>query len=194
VDFVHNKIYYSLNRLLQEEGKHIELSEADLRKLSLAGGLMARVGNVDGEIQPEELEVMAEGIRAHWHISREEADLVARWHWRSAAWITPPARHFFECTSEQERLDFLMCLCRRRRCLSPLRRSRIFRTIATILKLRHQTVHRCQADHSSRAALLIDRSPFQVSDSAVFLVTSKLERVVASFLVLVGRLINAIIG
>jgi uncharacterized tellurite resistance protein B-like protein len=143
VDFVHNKIYYSLNRLLHEEGKRIELSESDLRKLSLAGGLMARVGNVDGEIQPEELEVMAEGIRAHWHISREEADLVAE---VAALEISRGldnyrlTRHFFECTSEQERLDFLNVLFAVADGDGFVSFEEIedIRTIATILKLRHK--------------------------------------------------------
>jgi uncharacterized tellurite resistance protein B-like protein len=143
VDFMRNKVYYSLSRLLQQEGKRIDLSEADLRKLSLAGGLMARIANVDGEIQPDEMEVMAEAIRVNWHIPREQADLVAE---VAALEISRGidsyrlTRHFFESTSEQERLDFLNVLFAVADGDGFVSYQEIeeIRTIATVLKLRHK--------------------------------------------------------
>jgi uncharacterized tellurite resistance protein B-like protein len=143
VDFMRNKIYYSLNRLMEEEGTSIDMSEADLRKLSLAGGLMARVANVDGEINPDELETMAEAIRVSWDISRAEADLVAEVaaleisrgvdHYRLS-------RRFFESTREQERLEFLDVLFAVADGDGYVSYEEIeeIRIIATVLKLRHR--------------------------------------------------------
>lgn len=142
-DFVRDKVYYSLNRVLHEEGKHIDLSEGELRKLSLAGGLMARVANVDGEIQPGEMEIMAQAIQAHWQIPREQADLVAE---VAALEISRGVdnyrltRRFFESTSEQERLDFLDVLFAVADGDGFVSFEEIeeIRTIATVLKLHHR--------------------------------------------------------
>ena len=41
-DFVQNKVYYEVSRLLRSEGKMINLPDEELRRLGLAGGLMAR--------------------------------------------------------------------------------------------------------------------------------------------------------
>lgn len=143
VDFMRNKIYYSLNRIMEEEGTSINLSEADLRKLSLAGGLMARVANVDGEINPDELETMAEAIRVSWDISRTEADLVAEVAALEISRGMDPyrlSRRFFESTSEQERLEFLDVLFAVADGDDYVSYEEIeeIRIIATVLKLRHR--------------------------------------------------------
>lgn len=143
VDFMRNKIYYSLNRLIEEEGTSIDLSETDLRKLSLAGGLMARVANVDGEITPDELEVMAEAIRVSWDISRTEADLVAEVAALEISRGVDPyrlSRRFFESTTEQERLEFLDVLFAVADGDGYVSYEEIeeIRIIATVLKLRHR--------------------------------------------------------
>lgn len=143
VDFMRNKVYYSLNRVMQQEGRHIDLPEAELRKLSLAGGLMARVANVDGDIQPDERARMAEAIQAKWHISQEEADLVAE---VAALEISRGmdtyrlTRRFFESTSEQERLDFMDVLFAVADGDGFVSYDEIeeIRTISTVLKLRHK--------------------------------------------------------
>jgi uncharacterized tellurite resistance protein B-like protein len=143
VDFMRNKVYYSLNRLMQQEERHIDLPEAELRKLSLAGGLMARVANVDGEIQPQEMSTMAEAIQTKWHIAQEEADLVAEVAALEISRGMDPyrlSRRFFESTSEQERLDFLDVLFAVADGDGFVSYEEIeeIRTIATVLKLRHK--------------------------------------------------------
>lgn len=143
LDFMRNKVYYSLNRLMEQEGTKIDLSEADLRKLSLAGGLMARIANVDGEIKPDEIQAMAAAIHDHWHISRDEADLVAE---VAALEISRGmdnyrlSRRFFESTTEQERLEFLDVLFAVADSDGFVSYEEIeeIRTIATVLKLRHK--------------------------------------------------------
>ena len=65
-DFTKNKVFYSLSRRLELEGGAIDLPEAELRRLSLAGGLMARVAYVDHEVHESEFEHMVESIQGHW--------------------------------------------------------------------------------------------------------------------------------
>ena len=76
-DFLKNKVFYEVNRRLQEEGKSLELPEAEMRKLGLAGGLMARIAKVDRTVTDNELEVMTQAIEEHWQLSQESAFFVA---------------------------------------------------------------------------------------------------------------------
>ena len=48
-----------------------------MRKLGLAGGLMARIAKVDRTVTDDELEVMAQALEDHWHLPRESAVFVA---------------------------------------------------------------------------------------------------------------------
>jgi uncharacterized tellurite resistance protein B-like protein len=76
-DFLKNKVFYEVNRLLSEEGKSLELPEAEMRKLGLAGGLMARIAKVDRTVTDEELEAMTRAVEEHWQLPRESAVFVA---------------------------------------------------------------------------------------------------------------------
>lgn len=75
-EFVKNKIYYSVRQRLNQEGKELDIPEEDLRKLSLAGGLMARVAHADEEVTEDEISTMALALQTGWNISREAALLV----------------------------------------------------------------------------------------------------------------------
>jgi uncharacterized tellurite resistance protein B-like protein len=74
-DFIKNRVYYGLRRRLEELGETPELSEAELRKLSLAGGLMARVAHVDREVTPGENEAMVKALQENWGCTKEEATI-----------------------------------------------------------------------------------------------------------------------
>ena len=76
-DFLNNRVYFEVNQRLQREGRQLVLSETELSRLGLAGGLMARVANVDRQITEAELEAIASLIEQHWDVSREEATFVA---------------------------------------------------------------------------------------------------------------------
>lgn len=75
--FIKNKVYYSVLRRFQAEGKALDLSDEELRKLSLAGGLMARIAHADEVVTDEELVTMARLLQEAWPISNEAAILVA---------------------------------------------------------------------------------------------------------------------
>lgn len=75
-EFIKNKVYYSVIRRLEAEGKTLNISDDELRKLTLAGGLMARVAHADRAVTADEQTTMAQLLQAAWPISQEAATLV----------------------------------------------------------------------------------------------------------------------
>lgn len=142
-DFVKNKIYYSVTRRLTSENQETELSDAMLRKLSLAGGLMARVAFVDRQVTEAERGMIMQSLQNHWGLSPLEASLVAE---SALSEISKGmdyfrlTRQFFECTTEEERLRFLDVLF----AITAADGGTTFdeteeiRSIANVLKLTHQ--------------------------------------------------------
>jgi len=109
-DFEKNKIFYKVSRRFELEDTNINISEAELRKLSYAGGLMARVAYVDREISDGEFETMVAAIDKTWGIPEVQSTLVAE---VAASEIGrdldyySTSRGFFDSTSEEERLRFV---------------------------------------------------------------------------------------
>jgi uncharacterized tellurite resistance protein B-like protein len=109
-DFMKNKIFYNVQRRLEESDNAGHAPEKVLRKLSLAGGLMARVAYVDRDVNPAEVEHMVAALQRHWGIPEQEAQLVAEVAISEIAKNLDYyrlSREFFEATSEEERLQFL---------------------------------------------------------------------------------------
>jgi uncharacterized tellurite resistance protein B-like protein len=76
-DFVKNKVYYSVSRRLAAEDKRLDISDDDLRKLSLVGGLMAKIAYQDREVSDTEFQQMVVAIESNWNLSHEEATFVS---------------------------------------------------------------------------------------------------------------------
>ena len=112
-DYVKNKVYYSVSRRLELEETEIKIPEKELRRLSLAGGLMARVAFVDHEVQEGEFDSMVNAIKGNWELSDIEAALVAE---TAVSTISKGldyyrlSRRFFESTTEEERIRFMDAL------------------------------------------------------------------------------------
>lgn len=112
-DFVRNRVFYNLNQHLKKSGVRLDLPESELRKLSLAGGLMARVAGVDREVTPEEFERIAGLIQQHYELELDAAALVAEVAVSTAVKELDNyrlSREFFEATTEEERVHFLNAL------------------------------------------------------------------------------------
>jgi uncharacterized tellurite resistance protein B-like protein len=75
-DFLRNKVYYSLARHLRQEEVDLDLSEAEQRKLGLAGGLMAKIAHIDGELSEAEFQAMVSTVQSHWKLEDVAATLV----------------------------------------------------------------------------------------------------------------------
>jgi uncharacterized tellurite resistance protein B-like protein len=109
-DFIKNRVYYGVRRRLDESDAHPDLSDADLRKLSLAGGLMARIAHIDREVTEGEIGAMEKALQDRWNCTKEQAALVAEVAVSSVAEdmdFYRMAREFFTCTTEEERVQFL---------------------------------------------------------------------------------------
>lgn len=76
-DFIKNKVFFALKQRLEAEGKTVDIPDDDLRKLSLAGGLMARVAYVDKRVTVGEYSSIVNELQDKWDIAREAAMLVA---------------------------------------------------------------------------------------------------------------------
>lgn len=77
-DFVKNKVYYEVCQRLEQQGKTLSLTDEQLRKMGLAGGLMARVIYVDQKVTDAEATAMSELIGRYWELDRETAVFVAQ--------------------------------------------------------------------------------------------------------------------
>ena len=109
-DFIRNRVFYGVRRRLGENELELDLSESDLWKLSLSGGLMARVAHVDREVTEGEFDAMAEALQENWQLSSEAAAIVAEVAISAVAENMDyyrMAREFFSCTNEEERVRFL---------------------------------------------------------------------------------------
>ncbi len=142
-DFIKNKVFYSLRLRMAEKGEAIDLPEKDMRKLSLAGGLMARVAQVDKMVTEGEIEAMVSALDTGWGLGREKSAFVAE---VAVAEVTPEmdyyrlTRQFFTTTSENERVRFLDVLFSVAAADGMASNAEIeeIRAIARALKLTHQ--------------------------------------------------------
>lgn len=72
-DFVRNRVYYKLRQRLAAENVTWDISDAELRRLGLAGGLLALVAHVSDEAAAAERAVMERALAAAWGLSPESA-------------------------------------------------------------------------------------------------------------------------
>lgn len=76
-DFIKNKVYYAVSQRLRQEGHRLELADQDLRRLSLAGGLLARIAHVDEQVVPGEMAAMQAALQAHMGVDADTAVFVS---------------------------------------------------------------------------------------------------------------------
>jgi len=142
-DYIKNKVFYHISRRLELEESVIDIPEQALRKLSLAGGLMARLAYVDREVTDGEIDMMVKAIQETWGVSELESALVAE---VAVDTISRGldyfrlTRQFFENTTEDERLHFLDVLFTVAAGDGQVSNDEIeeIRTIAKVLKLTHK--------------------------------------------------------
>lgn len=76
-DFIKNKVYFAASQRLRRGSFTLNIPDAELRRLSLAGGLMAKVAHVDLKITDEEFQAMVEVLQQHWSVDAETAVFIA---------------------------------------------------------------------------------------------------------------------
>ena len=112
-DFIKNKVYYTVHQRLSNEGLAFEIPDEELRLLSLAGGLMAKIAQIDRVVTEEEFKSIAQSIRDNWKISNEAATFVSEVA-VSAVDVTYDSfrmmRELVGLTTEDQRRRFLTAL------------------------------------------------------------------------------------
>jgi uncharacterized tellurite resistance protein B-like protein len=109
-DFVKNKVYYGVRRRLDIGEAEMDVGEDVLRTLSLAGGIMAQIAQVNPDVTEPEVATMADALQTHWHLAPEQAAFVAEVAVSETASLLDQhrlARQFANVTSPQERAEFL---------------------------------------------------------------------------------------
>ncbi len=109
-EYVRNKILFNMRQRLASEDLELDIPEQELKKLSLTGGLMARVADVDRRASSAEVGAMVEAMQQGWDISPEAAAFVAEVAASEAAREVDYfrlTREFFACTSADERARLL---------------------------------------------------------------------------------------
>lgn len=112
-EFMKNKSYYMIRTRLNEQGVAAGVSDAELRKLSTAAGLMARVSRVDPSSSEAELNAMVQALQSHWPISTEVARIAAEATLSGVSLDTDPlrlAQELLDITDEDERARFIDAL------------------------------------------------------------------------------------
>lgn len=109
-DFIKNRVYFVVRQRLNRDEASWNIGDADLRKLSLAGGLLARVARVDKTVTEDEFDAMVQALYAGWDITQDAAAIVAE---VAVSEVSADmdyfrlTREFFSNTTEEERTRFL---------------------------------------------------------------------------------------
>jgi uncharacterized tellurite resistance protein B-like protein len=142
-DFIMNTVYYQLASELSEKGIEINLPEQQVRKLSFAAGLLARIAAVDSGISESERHTIQSVLAEEWKLSHQEAVLVtgiACQRVLKGLDYYRTTRGFFDCTEHDERKAFLKCLFKIANAsdMTSYEEVEEIRRISTGLKLSHQ--------------------------------------------------------
>ncbi|HSR51746.1 MAG TPA: TerB family tellurite resistance protein [Acidobacteriota bacterium] len=113
-DFIRNKIYFQLvSEMESRQDISIDLPEREVRKLCLAGGMLAQVAFIDEDVDQHEKKELQRVLRREWDISSEAAELVTEISVDRAVRGLDQfrlTRTFFELTDHDERRRFLFNL------------------------------------------------------------------------------------
>ena len=113
-EFLRNKVYYDVRRRLDLGEANLEIPDDDLRKLSMAGGLMARVAQIDNIVLGKENEKMISILQENWNLTHEGAVFIVEVAMAGTSAdfdYLRMSREFLEITQPAERSSFLDILC-----------------------------------------------------------------------------------
>ncbi len=112
-DYIENTIYYQLKSDCEKNGVKIDLPEQKLKQLCLAAGVLARIAAVDSGISDREKQTIRQVLSKQWTLSEQEAHIITEISCnRTLKGLDyfRLTRGFFDCTSLDQRKNFLKCL------------------------------------------------------------------------------------
>jgi uncharacterized tellurite resistance protein B-like protein len=72
-DYIQNRVYYVIRRRIDQAGVAPKLSDAEIRKLSLAGGMMAVVARTNPQVTADEQAAIKATLQQNWRLNDEQA-------------------------------------------------------------------------------------------------------------------------
>ncbi|MCA9964819.1 MAG: TerB family tellurite resistance protein [Anaerolineales bacterium] len=109
-DFIKNRVYYAVCQRLNMEETQLDMPEQELRKLSLAGGLLAKVAHTDRKVDEREYEAVVQALENFWGVDRKTAVFVTEVSLMAVTAALDPyrmMRQFTQATNREERVRFL---------------------------------------------------------------------------------------
>ena len=114
-DYIENNIYYNLKSESEKQGIKFDLPAQQVKKLCLAAGLLARISAVDSGISEDEMQTVREVLSTQWDLSEQQAQIVTQISCDKTLQgldYFRLTRGFFDCTTLDERRNFIKCLFR----------------------------------------------------------------------------------
>jgi uncharacterized tellurite resistance protein B-like protein len=142
-DYIENNIYYHLKSESEKKGIKFALPSDQVKKLCLAAGLLARISAVDSDISEDEKQTIKDVFSTQWGLSEKQAHIVTQISCdrtlRGLDYFRL-SRGFFDCTSLDERRNFIKCLFKIANASEKTSydETEEIRKIATSLKLTHK--------------------------------------------------------
>lgn len=112
-DFIRNKVYYGVRRRLDSGADSLDLPDATLRKMSLAGALLATVARASQGIAATEFEAIVAALQSTWGVGSTEATIIAEVATDAASAeldLFRVAREFVQTFEYEQRVTFLDAL------------------------------------------------------------------------------------
>jgi uncharacterized tellurite resistance protein B-like protein len=111
-DFVRNRVYYKMRQRLAAENVAWEIPDEELRRLGLAGGLLALIGRVSAGVDDDERAAMIAVLQSAWALPPESAEFVVEVALADGDKLDlfRLGREFAEVTTLEERRSFLDAL------------------------------------------------------------------------------------
>jgi uncharacterized tellurite resistance protein B-like protein len=111
-DFVRNRVYYKMRQRLQADNIDWEIPDQEMRRLGLAGGLLALMGDVSAGVDEDERAAMVSALQSAWGLPVESAEFVVEVALAGSEKLDffRLTREFAETTTPEERRRFLDAL------------------------------------------------------------------------------------
>ena len=114
-DYIENNIYYKLKSESEKKGIKFDLPSEQVKKLCLAAGLLARISAVDSDISEGEKKFIKDVLSTQWGLTEQQAEIVTQISCDKTMQgldYFRLTRGFFDCTTLDERRNFIKCLFR----------------------------------------------------------------------------------
>jgi uncharacterized tellurite resistance protein B-like protein len=111
-DFVRNRVYFQMKQRLAAGDIAWEIPDAELRRLGLAGGLLALIGRVQAGVDSDERAAMIATLQLAWSLPAASAEFVVEVALAGGEKLDlfRLTREFSEVTTPEERRGFLAAL------------------------------------------------------------------------------------